>query len=368
MIKCKKCRKEMRDDFKFCPWCGKEIEKKPHKRADGLYERVVTVNGKRKTFYAKTLKELEKKIRTYEWAKEEQSSVSFKSIAENWEKEAYESLSNGSIKAYKPRAKRAVEHFDDTPIASITVQDVNRYIKQFPKSWAFKTANAHLSVLSLIFSYACRCEVISSNPCQFAKLPKNLKKTHRRAPTQAEIDIIKNSVNIEGGLMAFFFLYTGLRRGEALALTWNDIDFENKTIRVNKSVHYIGNNPHIKSPKTENGNRTIFLLDTLAEKLKLLKKKTHELVFSDNGELFTAKRFETYWQHYQDVTGLDEVTPHIARHGFASICFEAELEIKDVQEIMGHAQYSTTSDIYTHISDKRREKSFEKLNTFVNNS
>ena len=65
---------------------------------------------------------------------------------------------------------------------------------------------------------------------------------------------------------------------------------------------------------------------------------------------------------------LASLLPHIARHGFATICFEANLNIKDVQEILGHAQYSTTSDIYTHLTQKHKTEALNKLNTYFENN
>lgn len=60
-IKCKKCKKEIPINSRFCCYCGKKIEKKSEKRADGRYEKSITINGKRKTFYGKTKAELNKK-------------------------------------------------------------------------------------------------------------------------------------------------------------------------------------------------------------------------------------------------------------------------------------------------------------------
>ena len=102
----------------------------------------------------------------------------------------------------------------------------------------------------------------------------------------------------------------------------------------------------------------------LETELLKIKGKKNEIVFNCDDEYYTQSRFDKLWKDYQTATGLDELTPHIARHGFATICFEAELSIKDVQEILGHAQYSTTSDIYTHLTQKHKSEALQKLNTY----
>lgn len=369
-MRCKKCRKTIPDGSKFCNHCGTPQEKKKfYRRPDGLYEKSITINGKRKVFRGRDEKEIERKMLEYNQETEKhKNGLPFKVVANDWERETYETIAYNTERGYRPRAARAIEHFDDMPITQIKIQDINRYINLFPKTWAFKTVNAYFSVLSLIFNYACRCGYIEHNPCEYVKLPKGLKKGHRRAPTETEIDIIKSSTNVDGGLIAYFFLFSGLRRGEALALTWNDIDFEKKIISVTKSVYWVSNSPHIKPPKTEKGNREVVLLDCLADLLKPIKGKNEDLVFGDEGKLYTNKRFAALWKRYQNATGLNEVTPHVARHGFASMCFDAQIDIKDVQDLMGHAQYSTTSDIYTHISETHKENTLKKLNEYTTNA
>ena len=369
-MKCKRCKKTLQSDFKFCPWCGsKSANQKYYRRPDGLYEKSIVYDGKRHIFRARTEKELEKKIFAYNPESEQtKSGMPFSAVVEEWEADAFEALAQGSIKAYKPRAERAVDYFGDEPITNIGLREINRYIAKFPKSWAYKTVKAYTSVLSLIFTYAAQNEYITNNPCQYIQISKNLKRTHRRAPTYEEIEIIKNSISAPGGLLAFFFLNTGVRRGEALALKWSDIDFENHIIHITKSLYHVNNAPHIKEPKTEAGKRDVLLTKGLETELLKIKGEKNEIVFNCDCEYYTQSRFDKLWKDYQTATGLAELTPHIARHGFATICFEANLNIKDVQEILGHAQYSTTSDIYTHLTQKHKTEALNKLNTYFENN
>ena len=149
-----------------------------------------------------------------------------------------------------------------------------------------------------------------------------------------------------------------------LALTWGDIDFKNKEITVNKSVGFHGNQPYLKSTKTKSGTRQVILLDCLAEKLKPLRKNKDELLFGCENGYLTERRFATIHEHWVEATGLEDVTAHMLRHSFATYLFEAGVSVKDVQEIIGHSQYSTTMDIYTHITKEHREEALQKANKY----
>jgi integrase len=182
--------------------------------------------------------------------------------------------------------------------------------------------------------------------------------TRRELPSDADIEIIKRSVDLLFGLFAYFILYSGLRRGELLALKWEDIDFDRNTISVNKAMYWNVNQPVIKDTKTEAGNRVVPLLQPLKDHLT-----------GGEGYIFglpTQTVFRRKWNKYRAETGI-EVTPHQLRHAFATICYEAGIEDKDAQQLLGHASVSTTRDIYTHIREQRKQQTAEKLNAFVAN-
>lgn len=334
-----------------------------NKRQDGLLQRQVTINGKRKVFYGKSEREINRKIAEYR--EEKRRGRLFRVVAEEWEEQHFPTLEYNSLKGYRPALRRAVEEFGELPISTIKPKDIERYLLRFAsKGYAQKTVRTQLLVLHLLLTHAVLEGDIEYNPAEPVKVPRGLPKKPRDIPTLEELEAVKHNLDAPFGLLAFFLLYTGCRRGEALALTYRDIDRENKRIHISKSVYHDNNKAKIKQPKTAAGERDIVLLDILASKLP--KGKPDALLFpNEQGELMTSTQFQRGWDQYCREIGF-HITPHQLRHAYATILFDAGLDAKDAQEMLGHANLSTTRDVYTHITQSRRDKVAALLNAAVN--
>lgn len=264
----------------------------------------------------------------------------------------------------------AINYFGDIPIAEISVNMVKLYLDMLAKkSYSKKTIKERYAVLKQIFNFAFEREYIEKNPCALVKLkfPKTAITPKREAATFEDEAIIKNLSNdITFGFFAKFLLFTGCRRGEALALTPKDIDFENKTVSINKTVEWIGNNPKIKpTPKTEAGIRKIPLPDILISELNNRKKQTYIFENSDHG-LMHHSQVARHWNTLRETTGIS-CTPHQLRHSYATMLFDAGIDVKTAQSWLGHTDVKTTLDIYTHLSNMRQEQSVSKWNEFIKN-
>ena len=185
-------------------------------------------------------------------------------------------------------------------------------------------------------------------------------------PSDEEIERVKAGLFLDFGLFPYFLLHTGMRRGELLALRWEDIDREHKLITVNKAVYFAGNTPQIKAPKTDSGRREIVLLDALAA---VLPKDGKGYVFGGEKPL-TKCQVRKRWEKWCREAGLATkdgramVTPHQLRHAFATILFDAGIDAKVAQELLGHSSIQVTRDIYTHIRKSRMESTAETLNNY----
>ena len=334
------------------------------KRKDGRWqERVVyEVNGKptSKYFYGKTKTEVTRKIAEFSYQQETapKEKAKFKPVAEAWWEEAEPKLAPNSIKNYKPAYNRAVARFGSSNIAEIRPFHIDDFLHDFidENSPAEKTVKTQLSVLSLIFKYAVRKGFVDANPCRDLSVPSGLAKSVRRAAASDHIKTIQASTELPFGMFAYWVLYTGMRRGELLALTWEDVDIEKRIIHVTKSLYHENGKPKIKSTKTEAGERDLPIFDKLLERIT----PGTGPVFPGKDGYMNESEFVVAWRAYANKTGITS-TPHQLRHSFATILHQNGIDAKDAQYLLGHAQLSTTMDIYTDIEEAHKKKVREAL-------
>lgn len=195
-------------------------------------------------------------------------------------------------------------------------------------------------------------------------------------------------------------LGTGCRIAEACGLTWDDIDFDNRLINISKNLLKAekvntGNKPeyYISTPKTKAGGRKIPMITDVMEVLMAERTRQEEKGFCPyvvdgvSGFVFMTsrktpfssqyagnvfRRIERSYNEYEQLmfehgvrepVYIDKLRPHVLRHTFATRLFEVEDNIKIIQEILGHASYVTTMNIYVDVTDEHRIERFEKLDS-----
>lgn len=127
-------------------------------------------------------------------------------------------------------------------------------------------------------------------------------------------------------------------------------------------VMYEGEEPKIKStPKTKSGVRKIPVLTPLKP---FLDNCGDKILFRGKSGYMRRAEFRFGWEQFQRKNGIS-LSAHQLRHGFATICYDAELDEKDAAELLGHSSVELTKDIYTHISAERQKLNADKLNNFV---
>lgn len=339
------------------------------RRADGRFQKRITLpNGKSKLLYSsasserEAIKDFNRQMLNLE--EEQRNKYLFSNIADEWNSEYRKRISDINYKKNtRASYNRILEYFNGYYIEEMTAPIINQFINKLVlMKYGKKTISSHCSTLNMIFKYAILNGYIQYNVIQNVPLPTNLPQKRRELPSDKELEII-NSHYDGFDFLPYFLLNTGLRISEALALEVDkDIDFENKTITVNKHLLHDGNKPVIEyKTKTISSERTVILLDRVSE--KIIKRKG--LLFcNEDGTPYTKKQLQLRWKKYQDKYSL-KLTAHQLRHGFATMLFEAGIDMKDAQELMGHSDITTTRKIYTHIRDKRRDETAEKLNAFT---
>ena len=338
------------------------------RRPDGRWQkRVKLPNGKSKVLYSTAaterlaVKDFNEQMLQLEI--DVKNTTLFSVIADEWNTEYRSRISDINYrKATKSSYDKVLDHFKDMHIEAITPTDIHRYISLLiGKGYGQKTIATNKGVLNMIFNYAVLNGYTNNNPVQIITLPSNLPKKQRTLPPDAELQII--NAHYEGfDFLPFFLLNTGLRKSEALPLNYEDIDFENKLIRINKHLIHDGNIPVIENiNKTEHSTRTVILLDRVADKMP--RNKKGPIFCNEDGSYLTKHQYQCRWEKYQkkyDIT----CTAHQLRHGYATMLYEAGIDLKDAQDLMGHSDIKTTQSIYTHIRDKRKEETAKKLNAF----
>lgn len=336
------------------------------KRKDGRWQKNISINGTRKTFYssANTEKQAEKDItrQLIEYNSKERNTGLFRAVAERWNDKYLQRVSYINYKKCSKSAyERILEHFRGYYVEEITVQKVNVYLNELcAMGYSKKTVSTHKSILNQIMNTAVFEGHIPHNPVLEVRLKSNLPKSERELPTTEELKIV-DSHYTGFDFLPYFLLYTGLRISEALALSDADFDFKKRLITINKHVVWDSNNPLIEyRTKTKSSQRKIVIIDRLFEKLPKFKGF---LFCNEDGSLLTKGQLRKRWEKYQKTYNVS-FTAHQLRHGFATICFESGISEKDAQELMGHSDISLTRDIYTHIRSERKEETISKLNSF----
>lgn len=341
-------------------------------RKDGRWPKTIVINGEPVHFYsrAKTEKAAERDIarQMIEYREKLERGELFRTVADNWEREHWPSLQNNTLKQYRPAKAQVVKTFGDMHIKEIETADISAFLKALKKQgYAKKTIQSRKLVCSLILDYAMEHRLLKSNPCKDAKLPKDLPQKKREPPKDIDVEKIKTKKDTDAAVLALFYLYSGCRKGEALALEPADFDKKNKSVHISKTVEWIGQVPQIKySPKTEAGIREIPLPDFIFDLLK--PRMRSKYIFANQyGELYRDSQFTRMWDKYKAELGI-EATPHQLRHAYATMLYDAGVDVKTAQKWLGHADIETTLEIYTHLSELRQGNSKEKWLNFIDSN
>lgn len=315
-----------------------------YKDKRGLWVQQITVNGKRKVFSAKSKKDLLVKISSFQ--KTDHTKTPLNKVADEWIRDIEDRVTFNTMKGYNAAYKKIVTFWGDTYMEDVTAQQITSWLLSF--DLAQKTLKNILLVFRLIYNYAYVVYNVKQNPTLHLRAPKGKGKKEREFPSEEDIRIVNENIDKPFGLMMYMALYTGLRRGELCALTWADIDFDQKLIKVTKSTYWTDDHvPHTKTPKTASGEREVPLMDSLYDLLKPMQGKPSDKVFGD----LHSYQIDKGIRKYMDETGCG-VTLHGLRHGFASILYKNNIDIKTAAYVLGHAQSSTTLEIYTHLMEQ----------------
>ncbi|MDD3570984.1 MAG: tyrosine-type recombinase/integrase [Lachnospiraceae bacterium] len=281
-------------------------------------------------------------------------------------------------------------------VKQITLQ---RFFNEIAIEYKKGTIKLIVVVLKAMITQAMNNGYLTDNPIKGLKLPVNLEKKLQRVLSIGEqklfIQYLRSNYHYA---IVQTCIMTGLRIGEVMALTWDDIDFEKNCIHVNKSISYNNFNGEnctffVKPPKTKSSIRCIPIKAEL--KLILQNHLNNQIILKESSMwcpineftnlVFTTKTGAPFTQAQifncltavvkkinkeEKTKAIEEnrifdeflpVHPHSLRHTFATRCFEAGMSPKTVQYLMGHSSINMTMDLYTHVTEEHKKDEFERV-------
>ena len=304
----------------------------------------------------------------------------FATVADEWETVHRAEIGDKTWVNYKPHVADIVKEHGKRPIDEISALDIIKDLRVAQTNGCSATIiRTRRSIYRMILDHALVCGYIKYNPAVGVKMPKGVEIKRREAPAEDIVTKILQTPDAPFALFPILLVCTGLRKAEALALTWADIT--DTHINVDKALDYaIHAHPVVKSPKTKAGVRRVPMPAALRKMLvKPKRAKETDLVFpapasnrsGDGGGHMTERQYEGAWNRYcahmgfVDEKGKPTVTAHQLRHGTATLLFESGVDELTAQAVLGHASPTTTRDIYTHLREKHKETMVSKFDAMI---
>lgn len=297
-------------------------------------------------------------------------------------------VKQGTIESYDKIFSMYVEPFlGDEKLEGITGDKLQSLYNELAvNDYAKATLSLIHALLSNMFRYAYRLQLIEKNPLELVELPRCREKKSRRVLSRTEQELLlKYAKGTEIDALVFLALATGMRIGEIVGLTWNHINFEKGEIYVCEILKRSRNGEFYKdSPKTKKSVRVIPMLPQLAERLKKyreikewqntyrgvdgqLHQKLGNLVFTRpdgtpySDQIICRLLRRVVAQINRDDIRFEPITPHCLRHTFATRALENGIPAKVVQELLGHSSITLTLDLYTHVLYQTKNDEMQKM-------
>lgn len=358
---------------------GKELGTGISQRKDGYYVgRYTTSSGKRKQKVFRKLQECRRWVANAEYD-DRHRNLNFPSeiLVSEWYKYwigiKERSIRESTVRYYKSVYKNNIEAaLGDKVLAKVTSIDcqliLNNMADNGKKSSTIRNAKL---VLGYLFEFAFQNDLISKNPCgRQVEYKIGQDSEPRRALTLSEQKTLCES--IVGHRFEYvykFALQTGLRVSELVGLKWEDVDWEKKNIRIQRSLKYDSSIKGWKldSLKSKCSFRTIPLTNEAMNILRFQeqKNKTIKIVNLEwkdyvflriRGLPLIMSNLDSDLSKVCAAAGIRSVSMHILRHTFATRCIEGGMLPKTLQTLMGHADITTTMNLYVNTTDDQSEK------------
>ena len=334
-----------------------------------------SVSGKRKLDVSKKLDKIKADMGIMDIVKADSYTVS-KWIEFYMNTEARPNLSETSFQLYERLFRiHILPNFGDYYLSELTTDLIQEiFAKQFQSGELSRsTMNQVKTKFGLALKLAVKKGIIARNPCEGVVLHKMREaKSIEALSVGNQKKLVDYCYNDQYNYLFIFLLGTGLRIGEALGLTWDYVDMDNRSIKIQKIMIEVSGNPKFKDyPKTENSIRELAISDKmyaiLESQLQFKNDMNYlNLVFpSSNYNFRTTANLRTKFMKICDAAGIDHINLHGLRHTFATRMLEKGVTPKVVSQMLGHKSIVTTLNIYSHVLKEHQEEHIIKIDDFV---
>lgn len=363
-----------------------------HKRKDGRYQisfptGIYKKNGKREVIYqyAATQAEASKILQKLQADKGIgvcQSGMTTGDWIDTWiEKYKAPKVKPATLTSYRGNARLHIKPaIGKILLRNLKTSQIQRALNNIGGSCSTFVKN--YNVIHGALDKAVELGMISRNPCKGVYFPEDDKKEMRVLSKEEQEQFISALEGEYYKPMFLTYLYTGMRMGEAIPLTWEDINLDDREIRVNKKAIICHNYEKHEAKteiqdfcKTKSSKRTITittgLVRVLSEHKQNLKAQAEELgqewsegslVFPNMaGRIVNARNLQNVLYRIYAKAGIEGATMHTLRHTYATRCFEADIKAKMISKQLGHAKVRTTLDVYVHVLPDTKRTEIDKL-------
>lgn len=272
-----------------------------------------------------------------------------------------------------------IPFFGDVKLSDLTVYQVQMFCNYLYNNFATESAKNRYGFLRAVLRDCYRLREIQENLCDFVKTPK--KKSQTVADVYTKEELLELFDKLKGQyieLPILLIVLLGLRKSECYGLTWDNINFENNTVEVNKILININKEFTFKDPKTEGSKRTLSVPIELMDKLKKEKIKQNHLKLSGilknelnlvclNKQLEPYKELDLnrYFNKFCRENNIKQIRIHDLRHTNATLMLLSGTDMKTVSNRLGHADIKITMNRYSHVLEEMDRKASDNLSKLL---
>ncbi len=282
---------------------------------------------------------------------------------------------------YKTKIKCYIKPaIGDILIKSLRPEHIQRMVNDMiEKELAPKNIRDAFNNINAAMKKAVKLRLIPYNPCEAVELPKLKKYRANVYPTEMIHTVLDTAKDTDMYLPILLLVMVGLRRGELLALRWDDIDFEKNLLKVRNNLVRGEDGYIIKPPKSEAGVRDIYLGSDVMDELKSARLKymndafeykgsfqnLNFVIHKEDGSPFCPDSMSQKWRRFLDAHNLPKIRLHDLRHSNATALIRAGVNPKVVQQRLGHSDVNITLNTYTHVLPEMDIEAAEKLDLIM---